>query len=538
MRVLAHRGNRLHAPENTRTALVSAYTAGADALEFDVQLTRDGRLVVSHDPSLARLAGEGGPILETDLADLRKLDLSRTFAPRGASEWAYRQPGRRRVEVETFPALLDKLPRAVAKVVELKHDSSLTTGRRDKFVRAAMRAILDRGILDEVVLYSKDPENLRLVRQLAPEARICVFDWEIPASELLDRLEQLDADGAVIEIGEILAADGSLTEIGRRLADMHQQRGLRVGAVVYLYRDPAVFTQAEYEALEDHAFVWSLATDSMLDVAFTRPSMKRIDASFAGTTIDRRRFAFGYAKANRYAHVFQDDGVHVKIAAYEDGLPAATDAVARQLQQLEERVWYANKDWPFYSGGGVGTVNGIAGPFTAEVDYTVTRVGQASTLELAAVNVDPGAHQPPFDADGNPRVPRSFRDKDSFYDPHGAPPFVGVEHDEDDGFRINWNLGTEYDNNQYGTPCGDGNVLSGRLRLERRGAWFSAYYRNDYDTPDWVCVGVVRNESLNPVVYLRCAGKRWRQEREDDPTQYYPIVPVEFVFSNFLVTTH
>jgi hypothetical protein len=36
--------------------------------------------------------------------------------------------------------------------------------------------------------------------------------------------------------------------------------------------------------------------------------------------------------------------------------------------------------------------------------------------------------------------PASFRDKHTFYDPHGAPPYVGVEHDaEDDGWRINWN---------------------------------------------------------------------------------------------------
>src|SRR5215207_7472656 len=538
MRVLAHRGNRLHAPENTRVALVAAYTAGADALEFDVQLTRDGRLVVSHDPTLARLAGEGQPIIETDLADLRKLDVSSTFAPRGAAEYAYKQPGRRRIEVETFPALLDKLQGDVPKVVELKHDSSVDTGRRDEFVHATMKAILERQMLDEIVLYSKDPENLKLVRQVAPAARICTFDWETSASRQLDQVEELDADGIVIEIGELLTDAGSLTDTGKRLAEMHERLRLRVGAIVYLYRDPAVFTQAEFDALAQHSFAWSLATDSMLDVApFTRPSTPRIDASFAGTDIDRRRFALGYAKANRYAHVFQDDGVHVKIAPFEEQRPRTENALERRLDVAEERLWYALKDWPFYSGGGVGTVNGIDGPFVAEVDYEVSRVGQASTLEMAAVNVDPGAHQPPWNEDGSPRHPRSIRDKDTFYDPHGAPPFVGVEHDEDDGYRINWNLGTEYDNNQYGSPCGDGSALRGRLRLERRGPWFSAYYRND-DAPDWVCAGVTRNESLNGVVYLRCAGKRWRQELDDDPSKFHPIVPVEFVFRNLLVTTH
>ena len=131
MRVLAHRGNRLHAPENTRTSLVSAYTAGAGALELDVQLTKDGRLVVSHDPTTERVAGTNHSIIDTDLAELRKLDVGETFRPRGASEFHYRRPEKPGDQIETFPHLLGELPADVPKVVELKHDSSLETGRRE-----------------------------------------------------------------------------------------------------------------------------------------------------------------------------------------------------------------------------------------------------------------------------------------------------------------------------------------------------------------------------------------------------------------------
>jgi hypothetical protein len=281
--------------------------------------------------------------------------------------------------------------------------------------------------------------------------------------------------------------------------------------------------------LRDEGFVWSVSTDSMLDVSgFTRSEWKWIDEPFSGKEINRRLWSFGYAKANKYCYVFQDNGVHVKIAPY-DGQPQSPPAsdLERQVQELKEQMWFALKDWPFYSGGGVGLVPGITGDFRVETDYTVQQVGQATTLEMAVLNVDPGAHQS--------RIPSSFRAKDSFYDPHGAPPYVGVEHDENDGYRINWNLGSEYDSNQYGTPRGNGNALSGRLRLERRGAHFAAYYRNSTDAPDWICVGAIRNESLNSHVYLRCVGKRWRQEREDDPTQYYPILENEFVFKNLTV---
>jgi len=130
--------------------------------------------------------------------------------------------------------------------------------------------------------------------------------------------------------------------------------------------------------------------------------------------------------------------------------------------------------------------------------------------------------------------PKSFRDKDSFCDSHGAPLYVGVEH-ENDGFGINGNLGSESDNNQYGKPVGNGNTPhSGRVRLEPRGAYFAAYDRNDVDARDWVCCGIA-NYVLNPVVFLRCVGKRWRQESEADGTQCEPVIPNHYVFRNLKI---
>jgi hypothetical protein len=416
----------------------------------------------------------------------------------------------------------------VPKVVELKHDSSLETGRRDEFVKKTCDAIREQFKTGEVILYSKDPENLRLAREQLPGVRVATFDWERSPADQVALMQGQEADGLVIEIGSILGNDGQLTDAGRKLAQIHSNQALRVGAIVYLYRDPAVFTREEYEALREHPLVWSLATDSMLDVApFVRAAQPLVSEGFAGTETNPRRFSLGYAKANKYAYVTQDDGVHVDIAEYDGKLKGDSE--------LEEGVWYALKSWPFYSGGGVGYVDGIEGDFAAEVSYETSRVGQATTLEMAAVNVPPAAHKKPVRDDGSRFVPGS-RDKSNFFDPHGAPPFAGVEHDEDDGYRINSNSGTDYDNNWYGRPVGDGSALSARLRLERRGPYFSAYYRNDNDAPDWVCVGVARNDSLNDRVFLRCAGKRWRQELEDDPHSYHPVVPVKFTFRDFEVT--
>ena len=60
MFVAAHRGSRLHAPENSLHALLAGYTAGGEAIEFDLQLTLDGHVVLSHDGTIDRMTGLDG----------------------------------------------------------------------------------------------------------------------------------------------------------------------------------------------------------------------------------------------------------------------------------------------------------------------------------------------------------------------------------------------------------------------------------------------------------------------------------------------
>ncbi|NCW45285.1 MAG: glycerophosphodiester phosphodiesterase, partial [Gemmatimonadaceae bacterium] len=69
--VIGHRGNRAHAPENTLPALLEAVAIGVDALEFDVQVTRDGTLVLLHDRTLDRTTDATGPLAARAYAELQ-----------------------------------------------------------------------------------------------------------------------------------------------------------------------------------------------------------------------------------------------------------------------------------------------------------------------------------------------------------------------------------------------------------------------------------------------------------------------------------
>ena len=70
--VFAHRGGSALAPENTIAAFDHGLALGADGLELDVHLSRDGVVVVHHDRSLDRTTALGGPISAQRADDLRR----------------------------------------------------------------------------------------------------------------------------------------------------------------------------------------------------------------------------------------------------------------------------------------------------------------------------------------------------------------------------------------------------------------------------------------------------------------------------------
>jgi len=90
--IYAHRGANRELPENTMESFARALELGADALEIDVHMSRDGVVVVAHDPSGLRTAGEGAHIRATQWSTLRGWDMGRTFANRAPSAPAYRMP--------------------------------------------------------------------------------------------------------------------------------------------------------------------------------------------------------------------------------------------------------------------------------------------------------------------------------------------------------------------------------------------------------------------------------------------------------------
>ncbi|MEB3221319.1 MAG: glycerophosphodiester phosphodiesterase family protein [Candidatus Sericytochromatia bacterium] len=107
--IVAHRGYSALAPENTLASLRAAVEAGADAVEFDVRLTRDGEAVLMHDPTVDRTTSGRGEVASLTLAELRRLDAGGWKHPRWRGE-----------PVPTVAEALAVLAGRAVAVVELK----------------------------------------------------------------------------------------------------------------------------------------------------------------------------------------------------------------------------------------------------------------------------------------------------------------------------------------------------------------------------------------------------------------------------------
>jgi glycerophosphoryl diester phosphodiesterase len=115
VRLYAHRGAAAEQPENTLPSFARALELGADALEFDVHATRDGTLVVSHDPDAIRMAGVPRRFAEVGFDEVRGWDAGAGFRdPRGGQPFAGRG-----IRVPSFAEVLDAFP-GVPHNVDLK----------------------------------------------------------------------------------------------------------------------------------------------------------------------------------------------------------------------------------------------------------------------------------------------------------------------------------------------------------------------------------------------------------------------------------
>ncbi len=198
-----HRGARGLAPENTLVAFAKALDIGVTTLELDLAMTRDGVLVIAHDPRLNPnftrdakgqwLVAPGPSIQSLDLAELQKHDVGRL---QPGTAYAKNYPEQVPSDGQTVPtleALFEMVKqRGQTRVrfnIEPKTNPTAPdlTASPEDFVRALLRVLDRHGLRSRVSVESFDWRSLRAVQRLAPEINtVALTTQQSPPYNLAD----------------------------------------------------------------------------------------------------------------------------------------------------------------------------------------------------------------------------------------------------------------------------------------------------------------------------------------------------------------
>ncbi len=165
--VLGHRGASAYAPENTLAAFNLAFEMGADGIELDVTLTKDGVPVVIHDDTVDRTTNGTGAVKALTLAQLKQLDASYTFEK-------YRGE-----KIPTLEEVLNGVGKRGMVNIELKSTQPLTIGLE----RAVGAIIAKTGTAQHVLISSFDRMVVHRMQSLNPDLpHGLLYDKALPAN--------------------------------------------------------------------------------------------------------------------------------------------------------------------------------------------------------------------------------------------------------------------------------------------------------------------------------------------------------------------
>lgn len=162
----AHRGAMQTHPENTLPAFYEAIKQGAHMIEFDVQLSADGALVVMHDATVDRTTNGKGKVSELTLEYLKSLDAG-----------AWKGEKFRNTRVPLFDEVLNIMPRNIWLNIHLKGD--------DKLGKAVAQQLKSSGRLHQAFL-AAGKEAANAAREIEPDIMICNMDRQSGAWDYVD----------------------------------------------------------------------------------------------------------------------------------------------------------------------------------------------------------------------------------------------------------------------------------------------------------------------------------------------------------------
>ena len=174
--VIAHQGGDGVWPGDTMYAFEKAVEIGADVLEMDAHITKDGEIVLMHDEAVDRTTNGAGLIADLTLAEIKQLDAAYKWTTDEGNTFPFRG---QRIQVPTLNELFGKFP-DMRYVIEIK----LTQNPIDKPFCDLIRAY---NMQDKVIVASFHDEAMRMFRETCPEVATSASRTEVRNFVLLGK---------------------------------------------------------------------------------------------------------------------------------------------------------------------------------------------------------------------------------------------------------------------------------------------------------------------------------------------------------------
>lgn len=152
LHIIAHRGASAYAPENTFAAFDKARELGADFIELDVQLTKDGKLAVIHDDKIDRTTDGAGFVRQFTMSELEKLDAGSWFGPEFQGE-----------QIPALEDVLQKYHKKTGLLIEIK------SSKTQPGIEQAIGKLISRfGVSMNTIVQSFDAGAMMTLHKLYP----------------------------------------------------------------------------------------------------------------------------------------------------------------------------------------------------------------------------------------------------------------------------------------------------------------------------------------------------------------------------------
>lgn len=201
--IVAHRGASYDAPENTVAAMELAFEQGADGVEADFYLTSDGQIICCHDADTKRTAGVKHVIVETPLAELRKLDVG-----------AWKNEKYRGEMMPTFAEIAETIPDGKKFIIELKVGPEIVAPLKEELAKTDLKD-------EQILIICFNEKTVAECKKLLPNLK-CHWltgykkdektgEFKPSLGEVVATLERSHADGLGTQ-GEMKHVDAEFLE--------------------------------------------------------------------------------------------------------------------------------------------------------------------------------------------------------------------------------------------------------------------------------------------------------------------------------------